>query len=86
MSTLPTLNLPSGDTVPRLGQGTWGMGENPRRRDEEIAALKLGIELGMTLIDTAEMDGNGGAERVVADAIAGRRQVCVPKTPSVLIW
>jgi len=74
MSTLPTLNLPSGDTVPRLGQGTWGMGENPRRRDEEIAALKLGIELGMTLIDTAEMYGNGGAERVVADAIAGRRQ------------
>jgi aryl-alcohol dehydrogenase-like predicted oxidoreductase len=62
------------------------MGENPRRRDEEIAALKLGIELGMTLIDTAEMYGNGGAERVVADAIAGRRQVCVPKTPSVLIW
>jgi len=50
------------------------MGENPRRRDEEIAALKLGIELGMTLIDTAEMYGNGGAERVVADAIAGRRQ------------
>jgi diketogulonate reductase-like aldo/keto reductase len=74
VSTLPTLNLPSGDTVPRLGQGTWGMGENPRRRDEEIAALKLGIELGMTLIDTAEMYGNGGAERVVADAIAGRRQ------------
>jgi diketogulonate reductase-like aldo/keto reductase len=74
VSTLPTLNLPSGDTVPRLGQGTWGMGENPRRRDEEIAALKLGIELGMTLIDTAEMYGNGGAERVVADAIAGRLQ------------
>lgn len=73
VSTLPTLNLPSGDTVPRLGQGTWGMGENPRRRHEEIAALKLGIELGMTLIDTAEMYGNGGAERVVADAIAGRR-------------
>jgi diketogulonate reductase-like aldo/keto reductase len=73
VSTLPTLKLPSGDAVPRLGQGTWRMGENPRRRDEEIAALKLGIELGMTLIDTAELYGNGGAERVVAEAIAGRR-------------
>lgn len=49
------------------------MGENARKRDEEIAALKLGIELGMTLIDTAELYGNGGAERVVAEAIAGRR-------------
>jgi diketogulonate reductase-like aldo/keto reductase len=73
VSTLPTLKLPSGDAVPRLGQGTWRMGENPRRRDEEIAALKLGIELGMTLIDTAELYGDGGAERVVAEAIAGRR-------------
>ena len=73
VSTLPTLQLPSGDAVPRLGQGTWRMGENPRRRDEEIAALKLGIELGMTLIDTAELYGDGGAERVIAEAIAGRR-------------
>jgi len=65
--------LPSGETVPALGQGTWSMGETPRRRAEEVAALQLGIELGMTLIDTAEMYGEGGAERVVGEALAGRR-------------
>jgi diketogulonate reductase-like aldo/keto reductase len=59
--------------VPRLGQGTWRMGENARRRAEEVAALKLGLDLGMTLIDTAEMYGDGEAERIVAEAIAGRR-------------
>ena len=59
--------------MPRLGQGTWRMGENARRRAEEVAALKLGLDLGMTLIDTAEMYGDGEAERIVAEAIAGRR-------------
>ena len=68
-----TIRLPSGDAVPALGQGTWHMGDDPRRRADEIAALRLGIDLGMTLIDTAEMYGSGAAEQLVAEAIAGRR-------------
>ncbi len=60
-------------TMPRLGQGTWRMGEGQRPRAQEVAALRLGIELGMTLVDTAEMYGEGAAEEVVADAIAGQR-------------
>lgn len=59
--------------MPVLGQGTWGMGEARDSFDAEVAALKLGLDLGMTLIDTAEMYGEGGAEQVVAEAIAGRR-------------
>ncbi len=61
------------DAMPRLGQGTWHMGEDRGRRAQEIAALRLGIELGMSLIDTAEMYGEGRAEEVVAEAIAGQR-------------
>jgi diketogulonate reductase-like aldo/keto reductase len=57
-----------------LGQGTWGMGESRAKRSAEIAALQLGLDLGMTLIDTAEMYGEGGAEEVVAEAIADRRR------------
>jgi diketogulonate reductase-like aldo/keto reductase len=72
-SKVPTLKLPSGETVPRLGQGTWHMGEAARKAKQEIAALKLGLDLGMTLIDTAELYGDGGAEWVVAEAITGRR-------------
>ena len=71
---MKTLRLPDGNRVPVLGQGTWRMGESKRGRDSEVAALRLGIELGMTLIDTAEMYGDGGAERVVADAIEGQRE------------
>jgi diketogulonate reductase-like aldo/keto reductase len=59
--------------LPLIGQGTWEMGDNSRRRPEEIAALRRGLELGMTLIDTAEMYASGGAEEVVGDAIVGRR-------------
>jgi len=70
---VPRLALPSGETVPILGQGTWRMGERPHARREEAAALRLGLDLGMTLIDTAEMYADGGAEEVVAEAIAGRR-------------
>ena len=73
MSAIPTVRLPTGETVPALGQGTWTMGDSSRRRKEEAAALRLGLDLGMTLIDTAEMYASGGAEEVVADAIAGRR-------------
>src|SRR4030088_1351506 len=65
--------LPSGEAIPSLGQGTWGMAEDARRRKEEVAALRLGIDLGMTLIDTAEMYADGGAEELVGEAIDGRR-------------
>jgi diketogulonate reductase-like aldo/keto reductase len=68
-----TIRLSSGRLVPVLGQGTWGMGEDPTKRPAEIAALRLGLDLGMTLIDTAEMYGEGGAEEVIGEAIAGRR-------------
>ncbi len=66
-----TTTLPSGEAVPVLGQGTWHMGEDRSRFAEEVAALRLGLDLGLTLIDTAEMYGN--AESVVGEAIAGRR-------------
>jgi diketogulonate reductase-like aldo/keto reductase len=59
--------------MPILGQGTWRMAEDPSKREMEIAALRLGLELGMTLIDTAEMYGEGAAEELVGEAIAGRR-------------
>jgi len=59
--------------MPVLGQGTWYMGDHAGRRKEEIAALRLGLELGMTLIDTAEMYGSGRAELLVGDAIKGQR-------------
>ena len=64
---------PTGVPVTVIGQGTWRMGEKADRRRAEVAALRLGIELGMTHVDTAEMYGDGGAERVVAEAIAGQR-------------
>jgi diketogulonate reductase-like aldo/keto reductase len=68
-----TVALPSGETVAALGQGTWYMGESARHRKEEVDALRLGLDLGLTLIDTAEMYADGGAEEVVGEAIAGRR-------------
>jgi len=70
----PEVRLTDGTMVPALGQGTWHMGEVPGRASAEVAALRRGIELGMMLIDTAEMYGEGGAERVVAQAIAGQRE------------
>ncbi|WP_409305825.1 aldo/keto reductase [Peribacillus sp. SCS-155] len=68
------VSLPDGTAVPALGQGTWYMGENPQAKEQEIRALQLGIDLGMTLIDTAEMYAEGGAEQVTGDAIPSRRQ------------
>ncbi|MCW3481252.1 aldo/keto reductase [Neisseriaceae bacterium JH1-16] len=68
-----TVRLPSGIEVPALGQGTWFMAERRQPRAEEIAALQHGIDLGMTLIDTAEMYADGAAETLVGEAIAGRR-------------
>ncbi|NEE32905.1 aldo/keto reductase [Streptomyces sp. SID7982] len=73
MTTSRTVTLPSGAVVPALGQGTWHMGDAPDRRAEEIAALRHGIDLGMTLIDTAEMYGGGRAEELVGEAVRGRR-------------
>jgi diketogulonate reductase-like aldo/keto reductase len=71
--TLLRVILPDGESVPAFGLGTWHMGEDRRRAAAEEAALKLGIDLGMTLIDTAEMYGNGTAEEIVARAAAGLR-------------
>lgn len=70
---LATVSLPDGTQVPALGQGTWMMAEQPARRRDEIAALRAGIDLGLTLIDTAEMYGDGASETLVGEAIAGRR-------------
>ena len=66
--------LPSGDNVSVLGQGTWGFGEDSASRQSEIDALRFGIDLGMTLIDTAEMYGDGAAEERIGEAIEGRRE------------
>ena len=70
---IAVIRFPTGEAVPVLGQGTWTMGEDARWRKDEIASLRLGIELGMTLIDTAEMYADGGAEKIVAQAITERR-------------
>src|SRR5258708_22427346 len=67
------VSLPSGEAVPVLCQGTWHMAEDPHRRTVELAALRLGLDLGMTLIDTAEMYADGAAEKLVGEAISGRR-------------
>lgn len=67
------LEIEGGEKVPVLGLGTWMMGERARDAAAETAALKLGLDLGMSLIDTAEMYGEGGAEEIVRQAISGRR-------------
>jgi diketogulonate reductase-like aldo/keto reductase len=72
-ASVKSLKLSSGQAIPVLGMGTWQMGENDRDRPSEVAALRHGLELGLSLIDTAEMYGEGGAELVIAEAIAGRR-------------
>ncbi len=68
-----TVALPSGERVPAFGQGTWHMGEDRATRAEETETLRLGLDLGATLIDTAEMYGEGRAEQLIGEAIAGRR-------------
>jgi diketogulonate reductase-like aldo/keto reductase len=68
-----TVRLPSGEQVAAIGQGTWYMGDRKNEATREIAALQLGIDLGMTLIDTAEMYADGGAEKIVAQAVEARR-------------
>ena len=69
----PQASFPDGTAVPALGLGTWSMGEDRAIAEREAAALALGLDLGMTVIDTAEMYGDGGAEEVVARALDGRR-------------
>src|ERR1700757_4215156 len=70
---MQTVKLRTGETIPALGQGTWRMGEDHRKHAQEVTALQLGLDLGMSLIDTAEMYGDGGAEQVVGEAVRGRR-------------
>ena len=69
----PSVALPGGERISKLGQGTWEMGERAARRADEIAALREGIALGMTVIDTAEMYGEGATERLVGEALRGLR-------------
>lgn len=73
MNAIPLIELLSGESVPTLGMGTWTMGASYFRRKSEVRALRLGLDLGMRVIDTAEMYSNGGAESIVGKAIAGRR-------------
>ncbi len=74
-AALPEITLPGGASMPALGLGTWRMGERASERAREVAALKLGLSIGLSLIDTAEMYGDGGAEEIVGDAIGtGRDQ------------
>ena len=72
-SSVRTTTLHSGDPIPVLGLGTWHMAEDTRRRDDELSALRQGLDLGLALIDTAEMYGEGDAEELVGEAIRGRR-------------
>jgi len=74
---IPLTRLPSGIAVPVIGQGTWHMGESKKTFADEAKSLRHGLDLGMTLIDTAEMYADGGAERVVAEAVRGRRDDAV---------
>jgi diketogulonate reductase-like aldo/keto reductase len=72
-AAIRTVRLPDGHAVPCLGQGTWRMGEVSSKRAQEIAALRRGIEFGLTLIDTAEMYADGGAEQLLGEALRGQR-------------
>jgi diketogulonate reductase-like aldo/keto reductase len=71
--TVPTIALPDGTPMPVLGVGTWGYAESPGRRRNEIDALHAALDVGLTLIDTAEMYADGGAEDLVGEALVGRR-------------
>jgi diketogulonate reductase-like aldo/keto reductase len=70
---MKTVTLPSGERVPAFGLGTWNMGEDSSFRAEEIATLQLGVDLGVSLIDTAEMYGDGAAEELIGEALGDRR-------------
>lgn len=72
--TIPTVTLPGGQEIPTLGFGTWMMGETRSEAKAEVDAVRLALDLGMTVIDTAEMYGDGGAERIVGEALKDRRE------------
>ena len=71
--TMKTVKLPSGERVPAFGLGTWNMGDDPAKQEAEIVTIQLALDLGARLIDTAEMYGDGRAEKLIGKAIAGRR-------------
>jgi diketogulonate reductase-like aldo/keto reductase len=73
MTTMPSITLRNGEAIPALGQGTWQMAEDRARRADEVNALRTGVDLGMTLIDTAEMYSSGAAEELVGEALGSRR-------------
>lgn len=73
MTAIRATILPTGETVPALGIGTWNMGEAQQQRADEIAALQMAVDLGMTVVDTAEMYSDGAAEELVGEALADRR-------------
>jgi diketogulonate reductase-like aldo/keto reductase len=72
-ATIRTVSLPNGTAVPVLGMGTWYLGEDPDQHDIQLGALRTGLDIGLTLVDTAEMYGDGAAEELVGKAVAGRR-------------
>lgn len=74
MPSIRTIALPTGEPIPALGIGTWNMGDTRHTRADEIAALHTAVDLGMTVVDTAEMYGNGAAEELVAEALGTRRR------------
>jgi diketogulonate reductase-like aldo/keto reductase len=69
MTAIRTLALPSSGQIPILGQGTWRMAENPAKRKMEIVALRLGLDFGMSLIDTGEMYREGAAEELIGETL-----------------
>jgi diketogulonate reductase-like aldo/keto reductase len=73
LTAMKDVTLPCGESVPALGQGTWRIGDDPKTRQGEIDCIRRGIDLGLTLIDTAEMYGDGRSEQLVGEAIEGRR-------------
>jgi aryl-alcohol dehydrogenase-like predicted oxidoreductase len=80
---MKSVTLPGGEVVPSMGQGTWKMGERAERRSDEIAALRAGVELGMTLVDTAEMYGDGAAEVLICEALGRPSRRVVPRQQGV---
>ena len=80
------VTLPDGERIPSLGQGTWYMGDDAGRQQEEIESIRLGVSLGMTLIDTAEMYGEGASERLVGKAVAGTDRKTLFLVSKVYPW
>lgn len=86
MNQIPNFQFKDGSTIPRLGQGTWYLGEKRSTWNEELAALRTGIENGVTLIDTAEMYGEGAAERLVGEAISPYNRESLYLVSKVYPW